>query len=64
MRISAGIFIDKQLVVVYGKRLYLQKKNTEMNTIWIVLPILIVLMFQLGIELEVASFKQVARHPP
>lgn len=34
-----------------------------MNTIWIVLPILIVLMFQLGIELDVASFKQVARHP-
>lgn len=63
MRISAGIFIDKQLVVVYGKRLSLQKKNTEMNTIWIVLPILIVLMFQLGIELEVASFKQVARYP-
>ncbi len=34
-----------------------------MNTIWIVLPILIVLMFQLGIELDVASFRQVARHP-
>ena len=34
-----------------------------MNTIWIVLPILIVLMFQLGIELDVASFRQVVRHP-
>ena len=61
-KVLAGIFIDRHLAVVCGKRLSLQEK-TAMNTIWIVLPILIVLMFQLGIELEVASFKQVARHP-
>lgn len=48
--------------VVRRKRLSLQEK-TAMNTIWIVMPILIVLMFQLGIELDVASFRQVARHP-
>lgn len=34
-----------------------------MNTIWIVLPILIVLMFQLGIELDRASFAGVIRRP-
>ncbi len=34
-----------------------------MNTLWIVLPILLVLMFQLGIELDRGSFARVARHP-
>ena len=34
-----------------------------MNTIWIVLPILIVLMFQLGIQLDRASFAGVIRRP-
>lgn len=34
-----------------------------MNTIWIVLPILIVLMFQLGIEIDCRSFAEVLRHP-
>lgn len=34
-----------------------------MNTIWIVLPILIVLMFQLGIELDLSSFKEIVKHP-
>ena len=34
-----------------------------MNTIWIVLPILIVLMFQLGMELDTRSFAGVLRHP-
>lgn len=34
-----------------------------MNTVWIVLPILIVLMFQLGIELDRSSFADVARRP-
>lgn len=34
-----------------------------MNTVWIVLPILIVLMFQLGIELDAESFLRVARQP-
>ena len=34
-----------------------------MNTIWIVLPILIVLMFQLGLELDRESFIRVVRRP-
>ena len=34
-----------------------------MNTIWIVLPILIVLMFQLGIELDRQAFAGVFRRP-
>lgn len=34
-----------------------------MNTIWIVLPVLLVLMFQLGIELDGAAFRRVAKHP-
>ena len=34
-----------------------------MNTIWIVLPILIVLMFQLGIELDYKAFAGVFRQP-
>lgn len=34
-----------------------------MNTIWIVLPILILLMFQLGMELNRDSFLRVIRHP-
>ena len=34
-----------------------------MNTIWIVLPILIVLMFQLGIELDRGAFAGVFRRP-
>ena len=34
-----------------------------MNTIWIVLPVLLVLMFQLGIELDGAAFRRVANHP-
>lgn len=34
-----------------------------MNTVWIVLPILIVLMFQLGIGLDRRSFAEVVRQP-
>lgn len=34
-----------------------------MNTIWIVIPILIVLMFLLGTELNKEAFVNVARHP-
>ena len=34
-----------------------------MNTIWIVLPVLIVLMFQLGLELDRKAFAEVARRP-
>lgn len=34
-----------------------------MNTLWIVLPILVVLMFQLGIELDRAAFVRVLRQP-
>ncbi len=34
-----------------------------MNTIWIVMPILIILMFLLGIGLKVESFKEVFRRP-
>ena len=34
-----------------------------MNTIWIVMPILIVLMFLLGTELNKEAFVNVARHP-
>ena len=34
-----------------------------MNTIWIVMPILIVLMFQLGIEIDRHAFIEVARKP-
>ena len=34
-----------------------------MNTIWIVMPILIVLMFQLGIEIDRHAFVEVARKP-
>lgn len=34
-----------------------------MNTIWIVMPILIVLMFLLGIELKRNAFNEVARNP-
>lgn len=34
-----------------------------MNTIWIVMPILIVLMFLLGTELDKEAFINVARHP-
>ena len=34
-----------------------------MNTVWIVLPILIVLMFQLGIELDRQAFAGVVRRP-
>lgn len=34
-----------------------------MNTIWIVMPILIVLMFQLGIEIDRHAFSEVARKP-
>lgn len=34
-----------------------------MNTIWIVMPILLVLMFLLGTDLTKASFTNVARHP-
>ena len=34
-----------------------------MNTIWIVMPILIVLMFLLGIDLNKKSFTEIARNP-
>lgn len=34
-----------------------------MNTIWIVMPILIVLMFLLGTDLNKKSFTDVARNP-
>ena len=34
-----------------------------MNTIWIVMPILIVLMFLLGIDLEKKAFTNVAKQP-
>lgn len=34
-----------------------------MNTLWIVLPILVVLMFQLGIELDRMAFVRVIRRP-
>ncbi|MBE6309097.1 MAG: hypothetical protein E7087_07360 [Bacteroidales bacterium] len=34
-----------------------------MNTIWIVIPILLVLMFLLGTELNKEAFVNVARHP-
>ena len=34
-----------------------------MNTVWIVMPILVVLMFLLGTELTVKSFANVARNP-
>ena len=34
-----------------------------MNTIWIVLPILTVLMFQLGLDVDVRSFSRVLRSP-
>lgn len=34
-----------------------------MNTLWIVLPILLVLMFQLGIELDREAFARVIRRP-
>ena len=34
-----------------------------MNTIWIVMPILIILMFLLGIGLKWESFKEVANRP-
>ena len=34
-----------------------------MNTVWIVMPILIVLMFLLGTDLKVKSFVDVARNP-
>lgn len=34
-----------------------------MNTIWIVLPILTLLMFQLGMELDRHAFRRVVHHP-
>lgn len=34
-----------------------------MNTIWIVLPVLILLMFQLGMELNLAAFWRVLKRP-
>ena len=34
-----------------------------MNTIWIVMPILIVLMFTLGLELDRSSFLKMAKNP-
>ena len=34
-----------------------------MNTIWIVMPILIVLMFLLGIDLNKKAFTDIARNP-
>ena len=34
-----------------------------MNTIWIVLPILTLLMFDLGLTLRLEDFAKVARHP-
>jgi BASS family bile acid:Na+ symporter len=34
-----------------------------MNTIWIVMPILLVLMFLLGTGLSMDAFSNVARHP-
>lgn len=46
------------------KLLHLQPLNTyHMNTIWIVMPILIVLMFLLGTDLDRKSFTDVARNP-
>ena len=34
-----------------------------MNTIWIVMPILVVLMFLLGMELSKKAFTDIARNP-
>ena len=34
-----------------------------MSTIWIVMPILIVLMFLLGIDLNKKAFTEIARNP-
>lgn len=34
-----------------------------MNTIWIVLPILLILMFQLGIEIDLGAFRRIIRQP-
>lgn len=36
---------------------------TCMNTIWIVMPILIVLMFLLGIDISKKAFTDIARNP-
>mgnify|MGYP003317501871 CR=1 FL=1 len=34
-----------------------------MNTIWIVMPVLIVLMFMLGLDLNLKAFQDIAKNP-
>lgn len=45
------------------KGIFAHSNENSMNTVWIVMPILIVLMFLLGISLNKKAFTDVARNP-
>ena len=45
------------------KGIFAHSNESSMNTVWIVMPILIVLMFLLGISLNKKAFTDVARNP-
>ena len=48
---------------MYKKCVFLLHKRINMNTIWIVMPILIVLMFLLGMDLNKKAFTDIAKNP-
>ena len=65
--VTLRMILTSKIVVVHAIKWYLYPDKLQfvpnMNTIWIVMPILIVLMFLLGIDINKKAFTDIARHP-
>lgn len=65
--VTLRMILTSKIVVVHATKWYLYPDKLQfvpnMNTIWIVMPILIVLMFLLGIDINKKAFTDIARHP-
>ena len=59
----AQITFRHNLNMLRQKGIFAHSNESSMNTVWIVMPILIVLMFLLGISLNKKAFTDVARNP-
>ena len=61
-RVKICNFVDGLITLHYLLQHFLSVQDV-MNTIWIVLPILTLLMFELGLTLEVKDFKLFRQRP-
>ena len=61
-RVKICNFVDGLITLHYLLKHFLSVQDV-MNTIWIVLPILTLLMFELGLTLEVKDFKLFRQRP-